>query len=79
VKTADVSEIPVNVSITLLYALHQRWDTLLKSLKTSDWDRTVFHPEQKRDLTLWNLLGIYAWHSRHHTAHITALREKMKW
>ena len=76
---SDVKEIPINVSITLLYALHARWHNFLKSLKREDWDRTVFHPEHKKTMTLWYLLGNYAWHGKHHTAHINKLRERMIW
>lgn len=79
VGTADVVNLPINVSITLLHALHSRWYELLKSLTGQDFQRTVFHPEQQKKLTLWELLGSYAWHSRHHTAHITALRERKGW
>jgi hypothetical protein len=78
-NTADVQNIPINISVTLLFALHQRWDAFLKDLKEEDWNKTVFHPEYKKQLSLWHLLGMYAWHSRHHVAHITALRERMKW
>ncbi len=79
VRTADVEAAPINVSITLLHALHSRWHSLLQSLTEADLNRTVFHPEQKKQMTLWYLLGSYAWHSRHHTAHITALRERKGW
>jgi hypothetical protein len=78
-KTADVTALPVNVSITLLYALHRRWYEFLKNFTEEDWQKTVFHPEHKKDITLWFLLGLYDWHSRHHTAHITSLRERMNW
>lgn len=79
VATADVTNLPINISITLLHALHSKWYELLKSLTEADFKRTVFHPEQQKQLTLWELLGSYAWHSRHHTAHITALRERKGW
>ena len=78
-KTADVQNLPINVSITLLYAVHQRWLEFLKSFTEKDWQRTLFHPEQQKQLTLWHFLGLYSWHSRHHVAHITGLRERMKW
>jgi uncharacterized damage-inducible protein DinB len=77
--TADVSNLPINISITLLYALHARWFELLTSLTAADFQRTVYHPEHKKEFTLWLLLGMYAWHSRHHVAHITALRERNGW
>ncbi len=75
----DVQQLPVNISITLLHALHARWCYLLEQLTPTDWERTVFHPEQKNTVTLWELLGSYAWHGIHHTAHITRLREERHW
>ncbi len=78
-ETADVKALPVNVSVTLLHALHLRWHTFLKSFSDEDFQRTIYHPEHKKEFTLWHLLGMYAWHGRHHTAHITALRERMNW
>ncbi|MEP7164767.1 MAG: YfiT family bacillithiol transferase [Ferruginibacter sp.] len=75
----DSKNIPINVSITLLYALHSRWSEILKNISREEWNRTVFHPEHKKQMTLWFLLGMYAWHSRHHVAHITSLRERMSW
>jgi uncharacterized damage-inducible protein DinB len=78
-ELSDTKNIPINVSITLLYALHQRWYDILKHIKTEEWNRTVFHPEHKKQITLWYLLGMYAWHSKHHVAHITKLRERMGW
>ena len=76
---ADVSIVPINVSITLLHALHQRWYIAIKDLTNADWNKTVFHPEQKKEISVWFLLGLYAWHGKHHTAHITSLREKQGW
>jgi hypothetical protein len=75
----DSKNIPVNISITLLYALHTRLVELLKNVKEEEWQRTVFHPEQKTTITLWRLLATYAWHGKHHTAHITKLRERNGW
>lgn len=78
-QTADVQNLPVNISITLLYALHARWYEFLKSFEGEDWERTIFHPEHQKKMTLWYLLGTYAWHGRHHTAHITKLRQQKGW
>ena len=76
----DVEKLPVNISITLLHALHARWFEALKYVTDDEWNnRTVFHPEHKKEMTLWYLLGMYAWHSRHHVAHITSLRKRMNW
>lgn len=79
VNMADVKNLPVNVSITLLYALHQRWHEFLSHLTDKEWQRTIFHPEYRDKFTLWYLLGSYAWHGRHHTAHITSLRTRKGW
>src|SRR6476661_5448153 len=62
VATADVKNIPVNVSTTLLFALHQRWYELLKNFTNEDWQKEIFHPQQQKNISLWNLMGIYAWH-----------------
>ena len=79
IATADVQTLPVNISITLLYALHQRWSEFLRSFTQEDFQKTIYHPEHKKEMTLWFLLGMYAWHSKHHVAHITSLRERMGW
>lgn len=76
---SDTKNLPVNISLTLLFALHARWVEVLTNIKEEEWNRTVFHPEHNKEITLWHLLGMYAWHSRHHTAHVTALRQRMKW
>ena len=78
-KLPDSDLIPINVSLTLLHALHRRWLATIKELSEDQWERTVFHPQHKIEMSLWNLLGMYAWHGKHHTRHILALRERMKW
>lgn len=75
----DVDLMPPNVSITLLYALHTRWYTLLKNMSEADFNREIIHPEHNNTFTLWVLLGMYAWHGKHHVAHITSLRERNAW
>jgi uncharacterized damage-inducible protein DinB len=72
------SRLPVEVSLQLLDSLHVRWVTMLESLTDADFTRTFIHPE-KGPLTLNTVLALYAWHGRHHTAHITGLRERMGW
>jgi uncharacterized damage-inducible protein DinB len=78
-NTTDVQNLPINLSLTILHALHQRWHHFLTHFTEDAWNRTLVHPEHGRQMTLWYLLGLYAWHGRHHTAHITALKEKMGW
>lgn len=80
VELNDVQKLPVNISITLLHALHARWHEALKYVTDDEWNnRTIYHPEHKKTMRLWYLLGMYAWHCRHHVAHITALRERNGW
>jgi hypothetical protein len=74
---ADSKE-PVEVSLTLLETLHRRMDVMLRSFKVEDWQRTLVHPENG-SMTLDKMLGVYAWHSKHHVAHITELRKRMGW
>ena len=72
---ADVRLLPVNVSITLLHALHARWYAAIKDLTESQWNRTVIYPSTQKETTLWYLLGMYAWHGNHHVAHILSFRK----
>lgn len=69
---------PVEASLLLLENLHKRWILLLNSLTPSEWQRTFRHPELGT-MTLDKNLQLYAWHGRHHVAHITALRERNNW
>jgi hypothetical protein len=74
----DSKTTPIEISLTLLDSLHDRWVRLLRSLSPEDWKRAFRHP----DLGLMDLekaLAIYAWHGRHHVAHITSLREREGW
>lgn len=76
----DVFTVPVNVSVTLMHALHRRWIAAIENLDEAQFTNTfVFHPQHKKQLSLWHLLGMYAWHGRHHVAHITKLKEKKDW
>lgn len=68
----------VEPSLLLLENLHKRWVLLLDSLAPSDWQRKFRHPD-RGTVTLENNLQLYAWHGRHHVAHITTLRERNKW
>lgn len=74
----DVFQTSWEVSITLLEALHYRWVQLLKAMTPSDFNRTFRHP-QLGLIELNTSLGMYAWHSKHHLAHITTLCERMGW
>jgi uncharacterized damage-inducible protein DinB len=77
-ETADAKSAPAGTSVTLLDSLHQRWVVLLRSMSAADFSRRFTHPEHGK-MTLDRLLALYAWHGRHHVAHITSLRERMGW
>jgi len=77
-KLADVQSTPMEVSLALLENLHVRWAVLLRCLQEEDWKRTFIHPENGV-VSLEKNLALYAWHGRHHTAHITELRKRMQW
>jgi hypothetical protein len=72
------SSAPIEVSLQLLAALQSRWVDVLHGMRASDFGRTLYHPEHGV-LTLDRMLALYAWHSNHHLAHITSLRERMGW
>lgn len=69
---------PVEVSLQLVDSLHTRWVMLLKSLSDADFARTFRHPEIGL-IRLDFYLALYAWHGRHHAAHITSLRDRLGW
>ncbi|MGH7498477.1 MAG: YfiT family bacillithiol transferase [Gemmatimonadales bacterium] len=75
----DARSGPIGISLGLLDALHARWVLLLRQLNSGDWARTYTHPEHRRELTLDEMLAMYAWHGEHHVAHITSLRGRMQW
>lgn len=75
----DNRTVPVNVSITLLHALHRRWVDTLRSMKKDEWMRAYYHPETGEHVTLWHMTAHYAWHSRHHMEQIRTLRERQGW
>lgn len=74
----DARAAPVDLSLGLLDALHARLVLLLESLEPRDWSRSLNHPE-RGPLDVDALLQMYAWHGRHHVAHVTGLRERKGW
>jgi hypothetical protein len=74
----DARTAPVEISLRLLECLHARWVGLLRSLDEAQWKRTFRHPELGL-ISLEKNAALYAWHGRHHVAHIAKLRERMNW
>ncbi len=80
-RWAQLADIPVTspeLSLTLLDSLHQRWLTVLRAMKAEEWKRTFRHPELGV-VSLDRNLALYAWHGRHHVAHVTELKKRMGW
>lgn len=76
-RLAD-SRLSIDSSLAIIAALHERWVSLFESLSDADFERGYNHPENGRQ-DLATVLALYAWHSRHHTAHITSLRARENW
>jgi hypothetical protein len=74
----DAKAEPVDTSLQLLEVLHRRWVRMLRTLDDAQWQKAFIHPANGRT-ELDKALGLYAWHGRHHVAHITSLRERMGW
>jgi hypothetical protein len=77
-RLPDSENVPVEVSLNLLESLHTRWVSLLRSMSDADFERRYNHPETGQH-NLNYLLAMYAWHGKHHTAHITELRRQRGW
>jgi len=77
-ELADARTAPIEPSLALLENLHKRWVLFLRSLAPEDWSRKFRHPELGT-MSLEQNLALYAWHGRHHVAHVTALRERQNW
>lgn len=74
----DAASSDIESSLVLLDGLHQRWVSLLRRMTHEQWTHAFHHPERGR-VTLERQLALYAWHGRHHVAHVTSLRERMGW
>ncbi len=77
-ETGDVQSTSPEISLALLDPLHERWVKLLRSIKPQEWKRSFRHPELGV-VPLEKSLALYAWHGRHHVAHITELRKSKGW
>ena len=76
-KLADI-RVPLETSLALLDAVHERWVAILQAMTSADFERMLVHPETGRQ-RLDQMLALYAWHGPHHTAHVTTLRQRMGW
>jgi hypothetical protein len=77
-ELADSRDTPIETSLSLLDNLHARWTILLRSLTPADFGRKLRHP-QLGIVDLDRYVAMYAWHGKHHVAHISSLRQRMSW
>lgn len=75
----DSRTLPVVPSLEILDGLHLRWVTMIDAMTPAQWQSGFVHPEHGRTMTLAQTAAMYAWHSRHHVAHINALRARRGW
>jgi hypothetical protein len=78
-RSAEASSAPVELSLELLAPLHRRWVAFLRTLPAEAFAREFFHPGAGRWMSLDWSVAMYAWHGRHHAAHVTVLREARGW
>ena len=77
-ELADYQLTPVELSLDFLALIHAKWTVLLRSLSPEQWSRRFVHPEWGAVALAWSV-GNYAWHGRHHLAHITGTIECEGW
>jgi hypothetical protein len=77
-ELADGS-LPIRFALSSLEGTHARWAAVLESLTEKQWNLSYFHPEKKREVSLKESAGSYAWHCEHHLAHVTELKKRMGW
>lgn len=75
----DARTLPVASSLEMLDGMHLRWVAMIDALTSDQWQRTFVHPAYDRSMALWQTAALYAWHSRHHVAHITNLGARQNW
>ncbi len=78
-ELSEARHAPVEISLSIVDALHKRWILFLKTLSEDDLKRKYHHPDSKKDFELRTVLALYAWHSNHHLAHITSLMAREGW
>ncbi len=75
----DARTMPLEPSLQIITGTHARWVVLLRNMSSADFARAFFHPEQQREVSLSEAIELYVWHSGHHLAHITRLKERSGW
>ncbi len=76
-ELAEAKSAPIDLSLDLLTTLHRRWVIMLQNLSVEELDRHYVHPETRKEVTLAKNIALYAWHGKHHVAHIIALKQQL--
>jgi hypothetical protein len=75
----DNLKMPIQASLSLLEGLHSRLAFIMKNLANEELERSFVHPENNSEYKIKEIIGLYAWHSNHHLAHITTLKKHKNW
>lgn len=78
-KLPDNLKMPIQPTLNLIDGLHFRISYILKNLSEEALEKSFIHPESKSEITIKQMIGLYAWHGNHHLAHITTLKEHKNW
>ena len=78
-ELVDARTLSTAPSLAILDGVHARWTALLRTLDQQGWERAYFHSGYQDWYPLWRAGALYAWHGKHHTAHITELKRRNGW
>lgn len=74
-ETSDAKDENIILSLTLIKSLHKKWSNLFRSLTQDELNKTYYHPEQQKEISIIQLIALYCWHSKHHLAHLKIIIE----
>lgn len=75
----DSSVMPIASSLLMIEGIHNRWTYLLSKLTDEQLSRVFIHPDHGKSIRIDENVGLYAWHCRHHLAHITETKKRYGW
>jgi hypothetical protein len=78
-STSDSLEVDALISCALIIPLHERWLHLLKTMELSEFDKKYYHPEYKKEYSLGEVIGLYAWHGKHHLTQLQRYAHNQAW
>ncbi len=78
-ELVDSKLMPIEPSLLILQGVHTRWTAILHTLTPDQFEREYMHPEYGKHFSLYEATALYAWHCKHHLAHITNLKKEKGW